>query len=77
MPANAVTNFLIYKINQLMRKLLLFVAATLAMYYSFAQLEVIDAENITRERWRDSMLRMDMSQVSTGFLMYRSKTLSA
>lgn len=40
-------------------------------FNSFAQntLEVIDTGNITRERWRDSVLRMDMSQVPTGFLL--------
>ncbi len=53
-----------------MRKILLFIVATFAISYSFAQntLEVIDSGNITRERWRDSLLRMDKSQVPTGFL---------
>jgi hypothetical protein len=33
-------------------------------YFSFAQntLEVIDTGNITRERWRDSVLRMDKTR---------------
>ncbi len=53
-----------------MRKILLFIVATFTMYYSFAQntLEVTDSGNITRERWRDSLLRMDKNQVPTGFL---------
>lgn len=51
-----------------MRKILLFIVAMFAIFYSFAQLEVTDNGNITRERWRDSLLRMDKNQVPTGFL---------
>ena len=53
-----------------MRKIACLLVATVAMYCSFAQntLEVTDNGNITRERWRDSMLRMDKNQVPTGFL---------
>jgi len=32
-------------------------------------LQVIDTGNITRERWRDSVLRMDKTLVPTGFLL--------
>lgn len=54
-----------------MRKIVCLVVATFATFYSFAQntLEVTDNGNITRERWRDSLLRMDMNQVPTGFLL--------
>lgn len=54
-----------------MKKIILNIVAILVAYYSFAQntLEVTDSGNITRERWRDSMLRMDMNQVPTGFLL--------
>ncbi len=52
-----------------MRKILLFIVATFSMHYSFAQLEVTDNGNITRERWRDSVLRKDKNQVPTGFLL--------
>lgn len=57
-----------------MRKILLFVVAFTATIFSFAQntLEVIDTGNITRERWRDSVLRMDKSQVPTGLLLEHS-----
>ena len=54
-----------------MKKNLLFLIALFCTFNSFAQntLNVIDTSNITRERWRDSVLRMNMSQVPTGFLL--------
>ena len=59
-----------------MKKLLFYFIALFWVFNSFAQntlaqntLEVTDTGNITRERWRDSLLRMDMSQVPTGFLL--------
>lgn len=54
-----------------MKKILLFIITLFFAFNSFAQntLEVIDTGNITRERWRDSVLRIDMSQVPTGFLL--------
>src|SRR5678810_689947 len=54
-----------------MKKLLFFFIALFWAFNSFAQntLNVIDTGNITREGWRDSVLRMDMSQVPTGFLL--------
>ncbi|MBI3718505.1 MAG: hypothetical protein HY252_07910 [Sphingobacteriales bacterium] len=33
-----------------------------------AQLSFTDSVNISRERWRDSMFRMDKNQIPTGFL---------
>lgn len=52
-----------------MRKLL-FVLLTFTMsLFSMAQnITVEDSATLTRERWRDSVFRMDKSQVSTGFL---------
>ncbi len=54
-----------------MKKALFIKLLTLSVSCSFAQntLTVIDTGNITRERWRDSVLRMDKSQVTTGFLL--------
>lgn len=52
-----------------MKRALILITAILTTWQSFAQLEVIDTNNITRERWRDSVLRIDMSQVPTGFLL--------
>lgn len=52
-----------------MKRIILLISAILAVWQCFAQLEVIDTNNITRERWRDSMLRMDKSQIPTGFLL--------
>ncbi|MFZ6025180.1 MAG: T9SS type A sorting domain-containing protein [Bacteroidota bacterium] len=52
-----------------MKKILLFITAITAACQSYAQLEVIDTNNITRERWRDSVFRMDKNQVPTGFLL--------
>ena len=56
-----------------MRSILLFIVATFAMYYSYAQntLEVIDTGNITRERWRDSMLRMERTRYQQVFMNIR------
>lgn len=51
-----------------MKKIVLFIAAITAAWQSFAQLEVIDTNNITRERWRDSVFRIDKTQVPTGFV---------
>ena len=53
-----------------MKKIMLLLLGAIATLCSFAQntLQVIDTGNITRERWRDSVLRMDMQQVPTGFL---------
>ena len=57
-----------------MKKLLFFVIVLFWAFNSFAQntLNVIDTGNITRERWRDSVLRKDMNQVPTGFLLEQS-----
>ncbi len=54
-----------------MKKFILIVVAAFAVHFSFSQntLTVIDTGNITRERWRDSLLRMDKNQVPTGFLL--------
>ncbi len=54
-----------------MKKLLFFSIMLFWSFNSFAQntLTVTDTGNITRERWRDSVLRMDKSQVPTGFLL--------
>lgn len=54
-----------------MKKLLFFFIVLFWVFNSFGQntLEVIDTGNITRERWRDSLLRVDMNQVPTGFLL--------
>ncbi|HWI90600.1 MAG TPA: hypothetical protein VNT20_04955 [Flavisolibacter sp.] len=52
-----------------MKKILLLITAITAVWQSYAQLEVIDTNNITRERWRDSVFRIDKSQVPTGFLL--------
>ena len=54
-----------------MKRLLFFSILLFSVFNSIAQNtpEVIDTGNITRERWRDSLLRMDMSQVPTGFLL--------
>jgi hypothetical protein len=54
-----------------MRKLYFLIFAIFAFLSSFAQntLEVTDSINITRERWRDSVLRMDKSQIPSGFLL--------
>lgn len=49
--------------------LLLIVAALNLCSYAQNTLQVTDTGNITRERWRDSLLRMDMLQVPTGFLL--------
>jgi hypothetical protein len=70
MLANAVINLFTKKLK-LMKKILNFFVALIATGFSFAQntLEVIDTGNITRERWRDSVLRMDKTQVPTGFLL--------
>ena len=53
-----------------MKNLLLFAFGLLYTSVTLSQntLEVIDTGNITRERWRDSLLRMDMNQIPTGFL---------
>lgn len=69
-PANAATNLLTIK-HYIMKKLLFFVIVVFWAFNSFAQntLNVIDTGNITRERWRDSVLRKDMNQVPTGFLL--------
>lgn len=45
------------------------VQAQITPLVTIDDLEVIDTGNITRERWRDSLLRMDMSLVPTGFLL--------
>ncbi len=47
-----------------MRKTFSTIVAIFVAYFSFAQntLEVIDTGNITRERWRDSVLRMDKTR---------------
>jgi pimeloyl-ACP methyl ester carboxylesterase len=54
-----------------MKKLFFVTVLTLTAYSSLAQntLTVIDTGNISRERWRDSVLRMDKSQITTGFLL--------
>lgn len=54
-----------------MKKNLLIVVVLLTTNYCIAQntLEIRDTGNITRERWRDSLLRMDKSQIPTGFLL--------
>lgn len=54
-----------------MKKFTLFLITLIYAFNSFSQntLEVIDTGNITRERWRDSVLRMDMNQAPTGFLL--------
>lgn len=54
-----------------MKKLLLIVISLLSAFITEAQntLEVIDSGYITRELWRDSLFRMDMNQVPSGFLL--------
>lgn len=54
-----------------MRKTLSFMAVVLATCSLNAQnnLEITDVGNINRERWRDSVLRIDKNQVPTGFLL--------
>lgn len=54
-----------------MKKVLLILINLVCTFNTIAQntLEVIDTGNITRERWRDSVLRMDMNQIPTGFLL--------
>lgn len=54
-----------------MKKIITLLVAVVATLNSFGQntLEVIDTGNITRERWRDSVLRMDKMQIPTGFLL--------
>ena len=52
-----------------MKKSLLFLVAFIATIVTYAQnIQLEDSAFITRERWRDSMFRMDKSQVPTGFL---------
>lgn len=54
-----------------MKKIATLLFAVSATLYSYAQntLEVLDTGNITRERWRDSVLRIDKAQIPTGFLL--------
>ena len=54
-----------------MKKLLFFSIFLFFIHSSFAQntLTVIDTGNIARDQWRDSVLRMDKTQVPTGFLL--------
>ncbi len=54
-----------------MRKFSFLIIAIFTILSSYGQntLEVTDSINITRERWRDSVLRMDKSQVPSGFLL--------
>ena len=44
--------------------LLLFAASTLCTYAQNT-LQVTDTGNLTRERWRDSLLRLDMQQLTS------------
>lgn len=53
-----------------MRKfLLIFASATLLCTELRAQLSTEDSIGITRERWRDSLFRMDMQYVPSGILL--------
>ena len=51
-----------------MKRLFALFIASIAMKVSLSQIQVEDSASLTRERWRDSVLRMDKSQVPTGFL---------
>jgi hypothetical protein len=51
-----------------MYKIACLLVALFATRVSFAQIQVEDSSFLTRERWRDSVLRMDLNQVPTGFL---------
>jgi hypothetical protein len=51
-----------------MYKISCLLVAFLAARISLAQIQIEDSSLLTRERWRDSVLRMDLSQVPTGFL---------
>ena len=64
------TNSKFYK-HQNMKFFLLLIISIFEVSFSFAQntLTVLDTGNITRDQWRDSVLRMDKSQVPTGFLL--------
>lgn len=70
MLVNAVINLTNNKLL-IMKKILFITIIIFAAKNSFTQntLTVIDTGNITRERWRDSVLRMDKNQVPTGFLL--------
>lgn len=54
-----------------MKKITMLITATIAVLWLYGQntMEIIDTGNITRERWRDSLFRIDKSQVPTGFLL--------
>lgn len=54
-----------------MKKIVMLLLFAVESLSSHAQntLLVTDTGNITRERWRDSLLRMDLQQVPTGFLL--------
>ena len=52
-----------------MKKNLLVIMAIMVVRFSLAQntLEIRDTGNITRERWRDSLLRMDKTRYQPVF----------
>lgn len=52
-----------------MKKILLFMFAIVVTFISYAQnIQLEDSALLTRERWRDSIFRMDKSVIPTGFL---------
>src|SRR5438270_1598946 len=51
-----------------MKRLAVFFVASFATLNCIAQIQFTDSATLTRERWRDSVLRMDKTQVPTGFL---------
>jgi hypothetical protein len=69
---------LYFKVSTMKKLLSFFLALLAATTASFSQhtpfvltpdLEVTDSGTITREQWRDSLFRMDMNLVPTGFLL--------